>query len=218
MIKIWGRRSSSNVQAVLWCLEILQLPYERVDAGFKYGVVDTPEYLALNPNGTVPTIALEGMPALWESGAIMRFLCASYANNSAQGVFWPSDPHQRSQVDQWAEWSKINIALAFTAPVFWKVVRTAPSKQDPVAIAAALDALHVKLAIAERQLADHQYLAGDHLTLADVQFGHVLYRYFDIEIKRAVLPNVERYYEMLCERGDYQRSVMVCYEELRVVD
>jgi glutathione S-transferase len=214
MIKIWGRRSSSNVQAVIWCLEILQLPYERVDAGFTYGVVDTPEYLALNPNGTVPTIAVEGMPALWESGAIMRYLCNSHGNTD----FWPPDPQQRAQVDQWAEWSKINIALAFTSPVFWKVVRTAPSKQDPVAIAAALDALHVKLAIADGQLADHQYLAGEHLTLADVQFGHVLYRYFDIEIERAVLPNVERYYEMLCDRGDYQRSVMVCYEELRVVD
>jgi len=214
MIKIWGRESSSNVQAVIWCLEILQLPYERLDAGFKYGVVDTPEYLALNPNGTVPTMVEDDLPALYESGAIIRHL----ANRYCETEFWPEDTVQRAIVDQWAEWSKINIALGFTAPVFWKVVRTAPSKQNPVAIAAALDTLHVKLAIADRQLAENEYLAGSRLTLADVQFGHVLYRYFDIDIERKSLPNVERYYSMLKSRSDYQRSVMISYEELRVTD
>ena len=119
MIKIWGRKSSSNVQAVIWCLELLQLPYQRVDAGFKYGVVDTPEYLAHNPNGTVPTIAEDDLPALYESGAIMRHLSNRYCDSE----FWPEDVVRRALVDQWAEWSKINIALAFTSPVFWKVVR-----------------------------------------------------------------------------------------------
>lgn len=214
MIKIWGRKSSSNVQAVVWCLEILQLPYERLDAGFKYGVVDTPEYLELNPNGTVPTIVEDDLPALWESGAIMRHLVNRYCETE----FWPENAVSRALVDQWAEWSKINIALGFTAPVFWKVVRTAPSKQDPVAIAAALELLHVKLAIADRQLASNEYLAGPQLTLADVQFGHVLYRYFDIDIERQSLPNIERYYSMLKSRADYQRSVMISYEELRVTD
>ena len=214
MIKIWGRKSSSNVQAVLWCLEILQLPYERLDAGFTCGVVDTPGYLELNPNGTVPTIVDADLPALWESGAIIRHLASRYCESE----FWPEDIASRALVDQWAEWSKINIALAFTGPIFWKVVRTAPSKQDPVAIAAALESLHVKLAIADRQLANHEYLAGPHLTLADVQFGHVLYRYFDIDIQRQPLPNVERYYSLLKARADYQSSVMVSYEELRVTD
>lgn len=214
MIKIWGRKSSSNVQAVIWCLEVLQLPYERIDAGFKYGVVDTPEYLALNPNGTVPTMTDDDLPALYESGAIIRHL----ANRYCESGFWPKDPVRRAMVDQWAEWSKINIALAFTAPVFWQVVRTAPSKQNPVAIAAALDALHKRLAIADRQLADHEYLAGAELTLADVQFGHVLYRYFDIDIERVSLPNIERYYSTLKKRTDYQSSVMISYEELRVTD
>ena len=78
--------------------------------------------------------------------------------------------------------------------------------------------MHVKLAIAERQLADNEYLAGNDLTLADVHFGHVLFRYFDIDIERDALLNVERYYSMLCARPDYQRTVMVSYEELRVTD
>ena len=44
-ITIWGRKSSVNVQSVLWCLEELGLAYKRIDAGFTYGVVTTPAYM-----------------------------------------------------------------------------------------------------------------------------------------------------------------------------
>ncbi|WP_317184539.1 glutathione S-transferase C-terminal domain-containing protein [Devosia sp. BK] len=93
-------------------------------------------------------------------------------------------------MDQWAEWAKINVTLAFTGPVFWSVVRTPPSRRDPVAIAAALEKLHAVLAIAEAQLARHAFLAGGDFTLADIQFGHVLYRFFDIDIPRPNWPNI----------------------------
>jgi len=69
MIKVWGRATSSNVQVVMWCLAELDLPVERTDAGFTYGVTDTPEYLAMNPNGTVPTIQDGDNLPLWEKSA-----------------------------------------------------------------------------------------------------------------------------------------------------
>jgi len=56
MLKIWGRKNSSNVRKVLWCAEELGLDYEAIDAGGAFGVVDTPQYRALNPNGRVPMI------------------------------------------------------------------------------------------------------------------------------------------------------------------
>jgi len=56
MLTVWGRKSSSNVQALMWCIGELGLAYERIDAGFKYGVNDTVEFLAMNPNGTVPVL------------------------------------------------------------------------------------------------------------------------------------------------------------------
>ena len=40
MLKIWGRVNSINVMKVLWCAEELGLPYDRVDAGMAFGVVD----------------------------------------------------------------------------------------------------------------------------------------------------------------------------------
>ena len=122
MLRIWGRISSSNVQAVMWCIGELGLEYDRTDAGLMYGVNDTADYLALNPNGTVPTLQDADNPPIWESGAILRYLSNVYA----EGEFWPADPVERTRVDMWAEWSKLNIALKFTAPVYsggWCVPR-----------------------------------------------------------------------------------------------
>uniref|UniRef100_UPI0028B137AD glutathione S-transferase N-terminal domain-containing protein n=1 Tax=Mixta calida TaxID=665913 RepID=UPI0028B137AD len=56
MLKVWGRKTSSNVQAVMWCIGELGLPYQRVDIGHKYGGNQSPEFLAMNPNGLVPVL------------------------------------------------------------------------------------------------------------------------------------------------------------------
>ena len=211
-IKIWGRLSSSNVQAVLWCLAELHLPFERINAGYINGVVDSPEYLAMNPNGLVPTLIDGDGPPLFETGAILRYLAGQYASES----FWPTDAMQRAQTDKWTEWAKINIALKFTAPVFWLVVRTAPSLQNPETIAANLKVLEKYLRIADDRLGTHQYLAGSDFTLADIQMGHCLYRYYDIAIERPDLPNLRRYFDRLSSRPAYQKYVKADYEELRV--
>ncbi len=74
MLRIWGRTNSINVQKVLWCCAELDLPFERIDAGMAFGVVETPAYRALNPNGRIPTIEDDGY-VLWESNTIVRYLC-----------------------------------------------------------------------------------------------------------------------------------------------
>ncbi len=214
MLKIWGRQSSSNLQALMWCVGELNLAHDRIDAGLSYGVVNTPEYRAMNPNGTVPTLKDDDNSPLWETGAILRYLSNCYATEP----FWPSDPVMRAEVDKWTEWSKINIALKFTAPIFWKVVRTPPSKQDPIAIRNAVEKLNPFLSIADSQLSNHSFLVGDELTLADIQFGHCLFRYFEIDIARKEHPHIRRYYDELTTRPAYRQHVMVSYDELREAD
>ncbi|MEM7319410.1 MAG: glutathione S-transferase family protein [Pseudomonadota bacterium] len=211
MLKIWGRKSSSNVQALMWCVGELDLAYERVDIGHRFGGTDTPEFLALNPNGTVPVLQDGTGVPMWETGAILRYLAAEYGKDS----FWPSDPVERAQIDKWAEWAKINVAMAFTVPIYWRVVRTAPQDRDEAAILGAVTRLEKTLFIAERRLEQSDFLAGECLTLADIQFGHVLFRYFDIEIHRSSLPALKRYYDTLTKRPAYQDHVMLPYEDLR---
>ena len=211
MLTVWGRRSSSNVQAVLWGIAELGLEHERLDAGFTYGVVDTPGYRAMNPNGKVPTIRDGSAAPLFESGAILRYLAGRYGRDP----FWPTDPDARAQVDQWAEWAKVNVAQAFTSPIFWRVVRVPAARRDPEAIVAATAELEALLAIADARLADSACLVGEHLTLADIQFGHVLYRYYTIDIERSTsLPHLRRYYQALTARSAYRDTVMVSYAEL----
>lgn len=210
MLTVWGRKTSSNVQALMWCIGELNLPFERIDAGLTYGIVDSDEYLAMNPNGTVPTIRDGSNPPLWETGAILRYLASEYAPES----FWPSNNQRRANIDRWSEWSKVNIAMNFTGPIFWRVVRTPLSRRDPEAIRRALKVLDNYLAIADKQLSRFEYIAADHFTLADIQFGHCLYRYFDIEIDRSECHQLRRYYNTLSQRPPFREHVMTTYDEL----
>ena len=130
MLKIWGRKTSSNVQAVMWTVGELGLAHQRYDFGHRFGGLDTPEFLAMNPNGLIPVLKDDDAEPLWESGAIVRYLASRYA----KGPFWPEDLAARAQVDKWAEWAKVNVSMSFTGPIFWRVVRTPESERDPEAL------------------------------------------------------------------------------------
>lgn len=216
MLTIYGRDTSSNVQAVMWGAAELGLTVDRLDYGHQFGGLDTAEYRALNPHGRVPTLVDTtggGNVVVWESCAILRYLAAQYGD----GVdFWPSDPAQRSQVDKWAEWAKISITLGFTVPIFWSRVRTAASDRDEAALSRAIAAFEAQLDQVDAQLDRHSFLAGDAFTLADVILGHVLYRWFDIDVPRKPRPQLEAYYHRLCARPAYSTHVMVDYSVLRV--
>jgi len=211
MITVWGRKSSSNVQAVLWCLQELDLDYKRIDAGFTYGVTDTDEYLKMNPNGVVPTLQDGSNSPMFESCAICRYLANCYSS----GDFWPSDLTERATIDMWAEWSKLNVAQNFSLPLFWPKIRLAPEQSTAESIKTALDKLQPYLDIADNRLSTLKHIASDNFTLADIVFGHSLYRYFDIDIPRGTHDNLDRYYHDLCQRTAFRDTVMVSYDELR---
>ena len=101
MLEIWGRRNASNVIPVMWAIGELDIPYLRHDVGGSFGGLDTAEYLAMNPNGRIPTITDDGC-ILWESNAIIRYLSAKYG----EGSLWNPDPAIRSSADRWMEWFK----------------------------------------------------------------------------------------------------------------
>jgi glutathione S-transferase len=212
MLKIWGRKTSSNVQALMWSVGELGLAYERFDVGHRFGGLNTPEFLAMNPNGTIPVLRDDDGEPLWETGSILRYR----ANRYGRAPYWPNDLAMRTRVDQWAEWSKINVAFNFTGPIFWPVVRE--PKRDLNALREAIRVLDQYVDIAENQLAGATFLCGGDFTLADVQFGHVLYRYFDIDIDRRERASLRSYYERLVARPAYREHVMVSYDELRAFD
>ena len=134
----------------------------------------------------------------------------------ATTTFWPRDPAARAQIDKWAEWAKLNVSMAVNAGLFSPLVRTPAKARDEAAVAAALRRIAGGvLDIAERRLIAHAFLCGDAFTLADIAFGHILYRYFTLPLQRPDQPALRRYYDRLTARPAYREHVMVSYEELR---
>ncbi len=203
MLKIWGRTNSTNVQKVLWCCAELGLPFERVEAGLQFGVVGTPEYLALNPNGLVPTIDDDGF-VLWESNVIVRYL----ATKHSLGTLAPTDIRARFEAEKWMDWQTTTLWPAFT-PAFIGLVRTPPEKRDPNAIAAAQQKTARHLAALDARLAQTPFAAGSALTMGDIPVGVAAYRLFSLGIERSAFPNVSRWYGELTKRPGYQAHVML---------
>lgn len=211
MLTVYGRATSSNVQVVTWGLAEMGLPHDRLDYGHIHGGTDTPEFRAMSPHGLVPVLR-DGDLVVWESAAILRYLAARYAT----APFWPEDPVARAPVDMWAEWAKTTLAAAFSQPIFWPRVRTPAAQRDTAALAKAVERFDGYLAVLEAQIGAGAYVLGADFTLADIVAGHLLYRYYTIDIPRRDRPGLQAYYARLADRPAYREHVMVSYDVLKV--
>ncbi len=194
MLRILGRLSSINVQKVVWCCDELGLKYERVDVGGKFGGNDTPEYLAKNPTGLVPTLEEDGF-VLPESNAIVRYLAAKHS----AGGLWPDDLRERAQVDRWMEWLATSFVPAMR-DAFWELIRTAPDKRNAAAVEASRAKGEKCTAILDAHLASRRFLSGERFTAADIVVGCALHRWLHLPLARTPRPHVERYYAALKAR------------------
>lgn len=210
MLTIWGRRNSFNVQKVMWLVGELGLEHRHVPLGGAFGGLDTPEFLALNPLGRIPVIDDDGT-IVWESQAILRYLAARHGG----GRFWPSDPAIRSYVDRWMDWSQSTLQPEFVNGVFLAYYRTPEAQRDWPAIRASVVRCAEHYKLLDRWLADKKFLLGDEFTLADIPAGTTLYRYFELDIERPSIPNVEAWHARLRERPAYREHVMVPFADLK---
>jgi len=137
---------------------------EREDRGHSFGGVDTPEYLAMNPNGLVPVLIDGGAP-IFESMAIIRYLADTYRKEES---FWPTDPANRAQIDKWAEWGKNTWGSAISQAVFWPLVRTSPQDRNLEQIAKGIAQMNQIGQILDDRLASVPFVAGQDFTLADI--------------------------------------------------
>lgn len=203
MIKIWGRKDSSNVQKVLWCCGELGLPFERIDIGGRFGGNKERPYLDLNPNGLVPTIQ-DGNLVLWESNSIVHYLIDKHGKGKLQ----PSTPEDRANANRWMDWQLTTLGPAMV-PLFWGLVRTPEEKRDRAAIESALERSIRAWQILDNYLAESPYAAGDDFSMGDIPLGVWAYRWFNLPIPRPQLDHVSAWYNRLCERPPYQKHIMI---------
>jgi glutathione S-transferase len=202
-LTIWGRANSVNVQKVLWCLAELGIPHQRIDAGMAFGKNDTAEYLAMNPNGRVPTL-VDGEYVLWESNSIMRYLNLAHGKGSP---IYPQDAKRRAAVDRWLDWT-LSTLQPVDRPVFWGLVRTPPEKRDMAALQKDADAEAVVWRVVEAQLESRRYIEGDQFTIADIALGAFARRWFGVEgVIKPKQPNMEKWFARISERPGFQRFI-----------
>jgi glutathione S-transferase len=200
---IWGRKNSVNVQKVLWCSHELGLTYRRIDAGMQFGRNSEADYLAMNPNGRVPTL-VEGDFVLWESNSIMRYLALSRGQGSS---IYPTDAKRRAGVDRWLDWT-LSTMQPVDRPVFWALVRTPVEKRDMVAIQKDVDAEAVQWRIVDAQVATRRFVEGDDFTLADIALGAYARRWFGVEgVRKPQLGNLERWFAQFAARPGFAQFI-----------
>ena len=202
MIKIWGRNTSANVQKVMWAVGEIGLPHERIDIGGPFGKNREPAYLAMNPNGLVPTLEEEDGFLLWESNSIVRYLAARHRS----GVLEPSDLRARARASAWMDWQLSVLGPAIT-PAFWGLIRTPPEKRDYAAIEAAKKKTTEAIAILDAQLAKTAYVAGDSFSYGDIPVAVMANRYRQIVPERPAFRNFERWYAAIAARPAFRKEV-----------
>ena len=196
MIKIWGRNTSSNVQKAMWGVGELGLEHIRIDVGGAFGKNKEPAYLAMNPNGLVPTLEEEDGFLLWESNSIVRYLAGTHDKNN---VLEPKDPKQRALASQWMDWQLSVVAPAIFA-CFWGLIRTPAEKRDMAAIKTSQDKTTDCMVIVDKQLAKTAYLAGPNFSYGDIPVGVMCYRYRQLVPGRPATPNLERWFGEISKR------------------
>jgi len=202
MIKIWGRNTSSNVQKVMWAVGEMALPHQRIDVGGAFGKNKEPPYLAMNPNGLVPTLEEEDGFTLWESNSIVRYLAAKHASRTLE----PDDLKTRALAHKWMDWQLSVMSPAIT-PVFWGLIRTPPEKRDANAIAAGKTRTIEAAQILDRQLGKTSYLAGDAFSYGDIPVGIMIYRYVQLIPERPPTQHLDRWYAAISSRPAFKDQV-----------
>ena len=201
MITVWGRKNSSNVKKVLWCLTELGLTYQQKDAGGPFGGLDTPEYLTMNPNKTIPTYQ-DGEFILWESNAILSYLADKYDD----GTLLPHNAEFRARAAQWMYWSDGSL-FPYIKAMMGLLVRTPAEQRDPARVAELKQSLNHLIAMLNDDLAQRDYIAGDTFSIADMALVPLLYPWREVCHDRPDFPHIERWFARIETRPAYRDIV-----------
>ncbi|MEO1323275.1 MAG: glutathione S-transferase family protein [Pseudomonadota bacterium] len=170
MITIYGRPDSSAVARVMWTIGELGLEHQRIDWGGAFGGNDAAEYREMCPSGKIPAVRLEDDETLWESNAIIRYLCARDPKNR----FLAANPLERAKTEAWMDWSG---ALQTAVSRIRKTYKPADASQAE--IDKTLEQVAPTFLILNRRLEGQNFVMGHDLSAADFALGvwaHRLWR------------------------------------------
>ncbi|MDO9104055.1 MAG: glutathione S-transferase family protein [Methylovulum sp.] len=170
-MKLYHFPISPNSRRVVAVLHHLDLACELQALDLSKGEHMQPYFLSLNPNHMIPTL-VDGDFVLWESNAIMQYLCSKAPDNS----LWPMDPKNQADVSRWQFWQASHFGRACGVFIYEHLVKKFLNQGEPDAseIAKAEDSFHRFASVLEAHLAGREWLVGDGVTLADLSVGSFL--------------------------------------------
>jgi glutathione S-transferase len=160
MLTLFDYPPSQNAWKVRLLLNHLERAYRTEIVSIFEGAGRSDAYLAINPTGTVPAIRLEDGRTLAESNAILAYL--------ADGTpYLPSDPFERAKVQQWLHFEQERVESVIGSLRYWTLTGKL-AQRPPELVEMKRNAAQRTLAILERELTTHAFLANDRYSIADM--------------------------------------------------
>jgi glutathione S-transferase len=160
-MKLYSSPLSPNCRKVHALVKNLGLQIEVETVNLREGAHKQPAYLAINPNGKVPTL-VDGNRKIWESNVILAYLAGKQDT-----TLWPKSD-DRYEIMKWMSWESCHFAPA-VAKILGQVI-FAPmrgAKPDQTIIQQGIEEFRRYAAVANGQLEGMKFLTGDKVTIAD---------------------------------------------------
>jgi glutathione S-transferase len=190
-LRIYGIARTRAFRA-LWMAKEIGLDYEHIPVEVGQAGARKSDYLALNPNGRLPTIDDDGF-ILWESLAVTLYL----AKKHALGRLYPATLEGEAKAWQWSLWAANEVERGVN---IWSLhaIRLPPEDRNQNVLAEALKVLGPPFKVLDGALDGRPYLLGDAFTVADLNVAAVISR--AIEMDLAATPRLARWLKRCLER------------------
>jgi glutathione S-transferase len=195
--------ASPNVRAVLMTADLLEVPLDKQLVDGMAGEQSTPAYLKVNPNGLFPVLADEDF-ILWETIPIMQYLASKKDGNT----LWPEDDRHRADICRWQCWSLAHWSPALRTYIFENMFKRLKGLGEPdaQAIKNGEETYHRLAHILNEQLKGQAYIAGAHLTLADLSVSSWLMYATAARIPLQPYANIRRWFDKVQSLPTWQRT------------
>jgi len=202
-MKLYMNWISPNVRRVRLTAAVLGLQLEEQNLDLAKGEQKKPDYLALNPNGAVPTL-VDGDFVLTESRAIMQYL----ASKKPESGLLPRDEQARAEVTRWQFWDSSHFSPQLGTLMFQRVLKPLMRMGPPDAakVEEALGNFRRFAAVLDKCLDGKRYVVGDSMTLADLTLASSLMYAKQAEVPLAEFPNVEAWFSRISDMGAWTKT------------
>jgi glutathione S-transferase len=202
-MKLYINLLSPNVRRVRLTAAVLGVELDETKLDFTKGEHKRPEYLTLNPNGTVPTL-VDGEFVLTESRAIMQYL----ASKKPESGLLPRDEKVRADVTRWQFWDAAHFSPQLGMLFFQKVVRPMMGMGEPdsAKIAEALANFRRFGAVLNQQLGGQQHVVGTALTIADLTLASSLMYAQPTEVPLSEFRNIDAWFSRISDMDAWKKT------------